>query len=192
MPTSDETPRSPGVVDRGTSAGCGRCHTSGAERRVAEDDAMLRVLLAAGGECAGSRTAAGRRTADTAQADRGARPYRYSHELGRLAGHTLTDTDTVLREISDDLRDTIDADLSNIGRLRTRYEDQCTIDRDRGPGPNRVLERRAGRLTPGGLTCARADATLTTTETRVDMRTTGPNAVLKHAAWIALAALAAV
>ena len=52
--------------------------------------------------------------------------YRYSHELGRLAGHTLTDTDTVQREISDDFRDIIDADLSNIGRLRTRYEDQCT------------------------------------------------------------------
>ena len=73
----------------------------------------------------GSRTAAGRRTADTAQAD-AALTYRYSHELGRLGGHTLTDTDTVLREIGDDLRDTIDADLSNIGRLRTRYEDQCT------------------------------------------------------------------
>jgi len=73
----------------------------------------------------GSRTAAGRRTADTAQAD-AALTYRYSHELGRLGGHTLTDTDTLLRTISDDLRDTIDADLSNIGRLRTRYEDQCT------------------------------------------------------------------
>jgi len=73
----------------------------------------------------GSRTAAGRRTADTAQAD-AALTYRYSHELGRLGGHTLTDTDTVLREIGDDLRDTIDADLSNIVRLRTRYEDQCT------------------------------------------------------------------
>jgi hypothetical protein len=73
----------------------------------------------------GSRTAADRRTADTAQAD-AALTYRYSHELGRLGGHTLTDTDTALREISDDLRDTIDADLSNIGRLRTRYEDQCT------------------------------------------------------------------
>ena len=32
----------------------------------------------------------------------------------------------MLREIGEDLRDTIDADLSNIGRLRTRYEDQCT------------------------------------------------------------------
>jgi hypothetical protein len=73
----------------------------------------------------GSRTAAGRRTADTARAD-AALTYRYSHELGRLGGHTLTDTDTVLRETTDDLRDTIDADLSNIGRLRTRYEDQCT------------------------------------------------------------------
>ena len=73
----------------------------------------------------GSRTAADRRTADTARSD-AALTYRYSHELGRLAGHTLTDTDTVLREIGDDIRDTIDADLSNIGRLRTRYEDQCT------------------------------------------------------------------
>lgn len=73
----------------------------------------------------GSRTGAGRRTADTAHAD-AALTYRYSHELGRLGGHTLTDTDTVLREITDDLRDTTDADLSNIGRLRIRYEDQCT------------------------------------------------------------------
>jgi hypothetical protein len=47
----------------------------------------------------GSRTAAGRRTADTAQAD-AALTYRSSHDLGRLGGHTL--------------------------RLRTRYEDQCT------------------------------------------------------------------
>jgi hypothetical protein len=66
----------------------------------------------------------GRRTADTAKWTRRSRTG--SHELGRLADHTLTDTDTVLREIGDDLRDTIDADLSNIGRLRTRYEDQCT------------------------------------------------------------------
>jgi hypothetical protein len=73
----------------------------------------------------GSRTAADRRTADTARAD-AALTYRYSHELGRLGGHALTDTDTALRKISDDLRHTIDADLSNIGRLRTRYEDECT------------------------------------------------------------------
>ena len=71
-----------------------------------------------------SRTAAGRRTADTAQAD-AALTFEYSHELGRLAGKTLADTDAALREITADLRDTVDADLSNIGRLRTRYEDQC-------------------------------------------------------------------
>jgi len=71
-----------------------------------------------------SRTAAGRRTVDTANAD-AALTFEYSHELGRLAGKTLADTDAALREITADLRDTVDADLSNIGRLRTRYEDQC-------------------------------------------------------------------
>ena len=71
-----------------------------------------------------SRTAAGRRTADTAQAD-AALTFEYSHELGRLAGKTLADTDAALREITADLRDTVGADLSNIGRLRTRYEDRC-------------------------------------------------------------------
>jgi hypothetical protein len=71
-----------------------------------------------------SRTAAGRRTADAARAD-AALAFEYSHELGRLAGNTLADTDTALREITGDLRGIIDADLSNIGRLRARYEDQC-------------------------------------------------------------------
>ena len=72
-----------------------------------------------------SRNAAGSRTAETAHAD-AVLTFEYSHELGRLAGKTLVDTDAALREITAELRDTLDADLSNIGRLRTRYEDQCT------------------------------------------------------------------
>ena len=70
------------------------------------------------------RTAAARRTADTAHAD-AALASRYGQELGALSGRTLADTDTRLREIGSDLRDTLDGDLANIGRLRARYEDPC-------------------------------------------------------------------
>ena len=70
------------------------------------------------------RTAAARRTADAAQAD-AALAFGYSHALGKLSGRPLGDTDTGLREIGADLRRAIDGDLSNIGRLRRRYEEQC-------------------------------------------------------------------
>ena len=71
-----------------------------------------------------SRTAAARRTADAAQAD-AAITFNYSHELGRLSGRTLVDTDSGLREIDADLRHAIDGDVSNVGRLRQRYEERC-------------------------------------------------------------------
>jgi len=71
-----------------------------------------------------SPTAAARRTADAAQAD-AAVTFNYSHELGRLSGRTLVDTDSGLRELGADLRHAIDGDVSNIGRLRQRYEERC-------------------------------------------------------------------
>ena len=71
-----------------------------------------------------SRTAAARRTADTAQAEATV-TFNYSHELGRLSGRTVVDTDSGLREIGADLSHAIDGDVSNIGRLRQRYEERC-------------------------------------------------------------------
>jgi hypothetical protein len=71
-----------------------------------------------------SGTAAASRTTAAAQVD-AALASRYSHELAELAGHSLPDADRQLREIGDELWDAIDADLDNIGRLRTRYEEPC-------------------------------------------------------------------
>ena len=85
-------------------------------------DHWLDILRSAGERL--GRTAAARRTADAAQAD-AALAFDYSHALGKLSGRPLGDTDTGLREIGADLRRAIDGDLSNIGRLRQRYEEQC-------------------------------------------------------------------
>ena len=70
------------------------------------------------------RTAADHRTADAARAD-AALTFEYSHELGRLAGKALADTDAALRDIAAELRGAIDGDLAKIGRLRARYDDEC-------------------------------------------------------------------
>ena len=100
------------------------------DRRAALDDEWRRMMqcsayfsLRAAGERQ-SRTAAARRTADTAQAEATV-TFDYSHELGRLSGRTLADTDSGLREIGADLRHAIDGDVSNVGRLRQRYEERC-------------------------------------------------------------------
>ena len=60
------------------------------------------------------------------KADLAVRERSVAEQFRQEPGKTLADTDAALREITADLRDTVDADLSNIGRLRTRYEDQCT------------------------------------------------------------------
>ena len=71
-----------------------------------------------------SPTAAAGRIADAAHAD-AALTSRYSYELAELAGLTFADTDAALRQTGRDLRGTIDDDLANIGRLRTRYDQPC-------------------------------------------------------------------
>lgn len=90
-------------------------------RRLMQCSAYFSLRAAAARE---SRTAAAGRTAATAQAD-AALASRHSYELAALAGQTSAETDAQFRGIASDLWDTIEADLDNIGRLRTRYEESC-------------------------------------------------------------------